>query len=172
MKVLLDVDGVLADFAGAACAHHNKPSPWPENNGDYDVVKLIGMDPAAFWEPLGYEFWRNLPETQHAWNIVEALSIHYGRDNICFLTMPCVTSGCAQGKIEWLRERWPDIPYLIGPDKRFCAHSDSVLFDDNERNVRHFVQAGGAALLMPAPWNHKFSKDPFDELLEYLNAGS
>lgn len=170
MKVLLDVDGVLANFVQGACDLHGVENPYlrKDSAGHYDIVKLLGMPDKEFWEPLGQDFWADLPKMEHADTIVELLELTYGRDNICILTKPCKTVGCADGKRIWLRKHYPQFHYLIGSSKSWCAHQGSILFDDFAKNISRFRQANGRAYLVPAPWNHLYDVDPLEAVSSFL----
>jgi 5'(3')-deoxyribonucleotidase len=172
MKVLLDVDGVLANFVQGACDEHGLENPYlsPASAGHYDIVKLLGVPDKEFWAPLGRDFWANLPKMEHADVIVELLELTYGRDNICILTKPCKTEGCADGKIIWLRENYPQFHFLLGSSKSWCAHPGSILFDDFGKNITRFRQSHGRAFLVPAPWNHMHGVDTLKAISSFLEA--
>ena len=170
MKVLLDVDGVLADFVGGVCKFYDRENPYqyPENKGVYDIVKLLEMEPLTFWKPLGYQFWKDLEKLPYADSIVEMVTDTYGEENICILTKPCDTVGCADGKVAWVKEHYPQFNYLIGSSKSWCAYPDSILFDDHWPNVRRFREKTGLAFLMPGAWNQKHGQHPTEELQKFL----
>lgn len=160
MKVILDVDGVLANFAEGASLLHNRPNPFlnPNNFGNYWMEKIWGMPQQEFIEHMDYEFWDTLPLMPDASLIVDLVIKAFGRPNICILTKPLDTIGCLEGKKSWLKRNFPMIMdnWLFGNNKNFCSHSNSLLIDDNEKHCREFQQAGGRAFLVPAPWNFKW----------------
>ena len=172
MKVLLDIDGVLADLVGGACKLHNKPNPYDnhDNHGTYDIQKLMGIPAREFWGAMTRNFWANLEPTPYMTDIVNLLVKAYGGENICLLTSPILTDGCIDGKMEWIRKHLPAFKrqYLIGPAKEFCAHEGSLLIDDSETNVNKFRAAGGSAFLVPGPWNLGHCTDPIKTLENYL----
>jgi len=172
MKVLLDIDGVLADFVKGACDLHGARNPYldEDNLGHYEIQELIGISGAAFWEPMGEEFWANLPLTSFAKPIADTLINHYGLQNVCLLTSPVRTPGCVRGKMRWIRKYFPRLArqFLIGPMKEVCAHSNSILFDDYPGNIEKFKVAGGNTFLVPAPWNSKAGDHPFHAILAEL----
>jgi len=172
MKVLLDLDGVLADFVGAACRLHSRPNPYLESEslGNYGIQELLGIPDDLFWKDMGEEFWASLDLLPDAREIVSLLERYHGVKNICILTSPVRTPGCTRGKMRWIEEHFPQFrrSFLIGPAKEFCAHENSILYDDYEQNILRFATAGGAAFLMPAPWNYKHDEQPLAALEDFL----
>jgi len=172
MKVLLDLDGVLANFVHGACRLHKVVDPYdrPENLGKYDIQEILNIPEEDFWKDMGEEFWSYLRPMRHMYDILTMLEGYYGRQNICLLTSPVRTLGCTRGKMRWIEEWLPSYKrqFLIGPMKEVCAHRNSILFDDYHRNIEKFEAAGGNAFLVPAPWNHKHSEHPVDALAQFL----
>lgn len=181
MKCLLDMDGVVADFVRAAMRLHDKPWPYGEGaaGDDYwDIIGLWSMTPEEFWAPLGRDFWSSVPKTPDADEVVNTVADVVGRENICFLTSPCGTDGCVDGKREWLAEHYPDIPTLFSvssrtgglPPKQFCAGPGTILIDDHTPSVQKFREFGGFAFLYPRPWNngHAFQGQALPMLRESL----
>lgn len=163
MRVFLDIDGVMADFVGGAMWLHGKPWPFVGDHcGDkaWDVVKAWGMEPAEFWSPMGREFWAGLKKTTEADAVMHLLKKLVGVENVCFLTSPCLTPGCMEGKRDWVYQHYPHVPIMIAahsmtglPAKQFCANAHSMLIDDYTENVNKFARAGGGSFLFPRPWN-------------------
>jgi len=172
VKVLLDVDGVLANFIKGAYELHNKPDPYAkeENLGSYEIQDLLNIHGRAFWDLMGETFWANLDLMPNALEILEILESQYGSHNICLLTSPVKTPGCLRGKMRWIEQHLPEYSrrFLIGPAKEFCAHQNSILFDDFHRNIEKFDHAGGNTFLIPAPWNAKHQETPVLALLNFL----
>ena len=158
MKILLDVDGVLANFAEAASIIHGRSNPFlkEENLGTYSIEQIWGIPLEEFIRPFDVAFWSHIPKMPDADLIVKLLKDAFGPKNICFLTKPVKTLGCLEGKKFWLEKYYPDIPWLFGRDKNFCSHTNSILIDDNETHCRDFIESGGRAFLIPAPWNKRY----------------
>ena len=173
MKILLDVDGVLADFVTEACHYndhdlHTDPDTgaltlmgsrgdeWPWPAGEYDIAGMMGFTACEFWHHLDYKnFWLGLRPYDHVSHLLTLLARTFGKKNICLLTTPALSEHCVPEKIQWIEKHLPDYAeqYLIGPAKEFCAHDDSLLIDDSDANVNKFRNAGGNALLFPQWWN-------------------
>lgn len=156
MKILLDLDGVLVDLVKGLCDFVDKKLekiPWPP--GSYNCFKHIGIDPEEFWTKQSTpEFWANLPWMPDGKDIVNFLERKFGSKNICLLTSPG-NAESVTGKIQWIEKHLPQYKrrYLIGPEKHFCSHSNSLLIDDCNENVVKFRQEGGDAILVPRLWN-------------------
>lgn len=175
MRILLDMDGVLADFVGGICKAHALPNPYldPANHGRYCIEEIWGVTPAKFWAPTDEEFWTFLEPTPEADEIVRLCTSAVGKENITVFSSPCATRGCMEGKYEWLRRHFPQFyrQFLFGPQKYLCAQSGHWLIDDFDQNVQQFRSAGGWAWLFPRPWNplHEYAGSPlslFPPMLE------
>lgn len=151
-KILLDMDGVLVDFVGGAFAWHGKTIP---DAVPWSIWEAMGLSEREFWEPLGYDFWANLGWTEDGQDLVERLEEMAGTANIAILSSPCLTAGCAEGKLAWIKRHVPQFSrqYLLGPAKEFAASPDRVLVDDYWHNVEKFRKCGGAAVMVPRQWN-------------------
>jgi hypothetical protein len=174
MRVFVDMDGVVADFVNGVCNFYDKEYPYPcDPPGDpsWDIVKLLGMRPTEFWQNLGKHFWSSLSKTPDADLILDMVKRFTAPDEVCFLTSPCQTKGCMEGKVYWAKEHYPDIPILFSvaadhslSPKWMCAGPDSVLIDDHSPNIDKWTQHGGAGVLLPRPWNRLHSHDTRDVL--------
>lgn len=160
-KCLLDMDGIITDFVSAAIVWHDLPRDLydrPESLGEFDIVALSGMKAGEFWSPLGYDFWSKLSWTSDGQKIVNLVVKHFGLDNVCILSAPCATPGCADAKIAWIKRELPEFKnrFLLGAKKEFCARADNWLIDDRDKNVEAFQIHGGNSILLPRPWNKEY----------------
>ena len=170
MKILLDVDGVLADFTGGACRAHGAENPYYQSPlmgaaGQWDLASLLDLTEEEFWAPLrGARFWRGLEETFDGGLILRDAVKAVGARNVCLLTNPSLDPefdpASATGKLQWIADHLPGWRRrcLIGEPKHFCAHTESVLIDDNDKNVETFIEHGGGAILVPRAWNGLWQK--------------
>jgi 5'(3')-deoxyribonucleotidase len=156
--ILLDVDGVLADFFGHALAVHGRSElahNWPA--GEWDMAKVMGISESCFWEKVDApSFWSTLPSY---WMSCEFLAALHEFGTVTFTTsFPYpVASECFSAKVDWLRENMEAEPHeiMIGCSKWLMAKPTALLIDDNDRNVDRFVAEGGNAILFPRPWNRR-----------------
>lgn len=171
-RVFIDMDGVVADFVGGACKLHGLDNVYYEPDFEYhkdayDVNSFSnGMDPKEFWGAMGYDFWANLDKTSEADELIEFLKKRFGVHNLCFLTSPILTKGCADGKREWVKKHYPDIPVLIScraaggePPKWMAAGPVSVLIDDSDTNIDLWCEHGGVGHVWPRPWNKAYKNE-------------
>ncbi len=155
--VILDMDGVLADFGRQAFWAFDR-----EYNVDvleagnwYCLEKeLCGGNTDDFWGKVnlfGENFWKSMKETGEAGLLVsEIKSRGYG---LMVCTAAADSPASWSGKRIWMRDHFPDIPVCIMKDKFLLAGRDRVLVDDNDENCRKFQLAGGGAVVVPRRWN-------------------
>jgi hypothetical protein len=171
MRILLDMDGVVADCVRGLMDRHDKPWPFGgEHAGEqvWDFAYLWGMTMRELFYGCGYDFWRWLPKTSEADRIVDIAVSFAGENNVCFLTHPISEAGCIDGKVDWCHANYPAIPVLgafssaavYAPPKYFAAAHDAVLIDDYTSNVVTFCTYGGKAILFPRPWNYLHEAEP------------
>jgi 5'(3')-deoxyribonucleotidase len=160
------MDGVIADFVSGVSAAHGRPSPYENGGGRgiFDIEKLWGISAVEFWKPTNsVEFWLNLPKMPDADYIVAFLADHFGEDNVAILTAPSLFDGCMAAKRKWIEQHYPQFAkrVIFSPAgaKSFLASEHNVLIDDRDENVERFQLAGGAAVLVPRPWNkdHRYA---------------
>lgn len=159
MNIFVDIDGVLADFVGAALALHKADNPWNNGNnlGKYELPELIGMSANKFWEPTNtHEFWESLTPLPEGIAMLKFLEHDFPRDKIYLATSPTLSPHCSAGKHAWIAKHLPNYTRksFIGASKEvFGMIPSSILIDDCETNIDKFIQVGGRGLLWPQPWN-------------------
>ena len=173
LHILLDMDGVVADFVSAALSIHGRPEligDWPV--GEWDIAHVLGISRSQFWgqiDQIGFGYWAEL--APYSWNNdLLALIKEFGRMTI--LSSPGMGVEAPKGKILWLRKHVePGFSnYLFGHQKYLCARPGSVLIDDRDKNVEQFRSHGGNAILFPQVWNanHQFVSDRLGLVREQL----
>lgn len=151
----LDMDGVLVDFTRGAMDLHGRQVP--PGQLTWNLEKALGFErPQDFWDPLGQDFWAGLPWTSEGRYLLTQVENLFG-DRVVLLTSPCLTPGCAQGKLDWVRREIPHLArrVLVGPAKHLVAGPGKVLLDDHDPNVESFRSEGGHGVLVPRPWNSR-----------------
>lgn len=150
--ILLDLDGVLVDFVGAACLVHR----WDAAKVvEYDFFKTFGKTDAEFWQPIdarGEDWWASLPAHNWAARLIDTVRRN---GNLVIATSPSRHHGSAAGKVRWLQRVFGNSfrNYMLGPSKHLMANQETVLIDDSETQCAAFAAAGGTACLFPQPWN-------------------
>lgn len=154
VSIFFDVDGVIADFVGGILKQHNREDI-QRKDVRWGLEAQLGIAPADFWHPLGFEFWANLPMLDDGWRFLQQAEWMLGAANIGLLTSPCDTPGCIDGKRKWIKRYFPDYERrtFFGSAKHLFAGPTKILVDDNDDNCRRFMEAGGQTLLVPRPWN-------------------
>lgn len=164
IRCFVDIDGVLTDFPRAYNERFGLNIPlkkFTEEQFPIEVGKSIEQIDAE----LDKEFWANLPWLPWGRSIMTLLEAYFGRQNICLLSFPSYTPDGPAGKMQWIYENIIQyrMRFILATNKRFCAGPNAVLFDDKPRNVEEFKNAGGQAILVPAPWNHLWVQWYYDD---------
>lgn len=176
-KCFLDMDGVIADFVGAACRAHNRPNPYrpclPKAQGEFDMAAVWGITHRDFWKPVvakSLQFWTDLEKTPEADAIVEFVCEWFGAENVAILTAPSSDSGSIPGKRAWIARHYPQfsrrVIFSAAETKSFLSAPGKVLIDDRNENVGMFHNGGGAGVLVPRPWNTRHWQE--DRCLESI----
>lgn len=159
LMINFDLDGVLAQFTHGAARLHGKPDRdsagvhWPTWNFHHEW----GIADEHFYAGMGADFWAGLGRWEDGFALLERVAALVGHDRIAFITSPCQTAGCEEGKRRWAVEHltgwnaWADV--FIGGNKFKLAHPRAVLVEDSDTNVDKWRAAGGHAWLLPRPWN-------------------
>ncbi len=165
-NILLDMDGVIADFFGSALVNINNYYPEKalseeeyRKNATFDMAERFGISKSGFLDAINYEeFWSNLdifPWAQTLYNslneiapVTIASSPIYNNDN------------CIAEKLRWLKRHFGinSSQCMFGSKKYLMAKDDVVLIDDYRKNVDKFKDCGGYAILVPSSWNTDMSK--------------
>lgn len=149
MEILLDCDGVIADFVSAANRAHGRECV-PQK---YDWWAEWGISEQEFWRPLyGRKFWMGIEPFPYARKLILRLQ-EFGR--VTIVTAPSDDPECAGAKADWLRFHFsiPQKSVIFGHRKYLLARPGSVLIDDSVRNVTEFAEHGGEAVLFPQSYN-------------------
>ena len=163
-KCFLDLDGVLSDFITASHEHYQVSysyDEYPYELGTWTNLPpetATGMTTRDFWDNLGADFWMNLPWMPDGKEILELVESLVPKEQICILTCPTLTPGCAEGKMWWIQQNLPDYArrFMIGPTKQFCAGPDTLLIDDADHNLEAFFDEGGRTVCVPRKWNVQY----------------
>ena len=170
--VLLDMDGVVADFVSAACRLFGK-NPEAEHarlNPDtgWDFFDAWGLTASDFWQQIdlaGESFWTGIKPESWAIDLYDRLS---SLAPVYFCSSAALTPSAWSGKIKWLRAfvgigHFNDV--VLTTHKHLLARHTNCLIDDNQDNVDSFAAWGGKSILFPRLWNKsKFSS--LDEVMK------
>lgn len=159
--ILLDMDGVLADFFTPALARCNNASlttisatEYVESGFGFDMAKVFCITPKKFWQAIDWDaFWSNLVPFRHAGQLIDAL--YETGLPVYISSSPSQGRDCVPDKIEWLR-RYLSVPMtacMFGSAKHLMARPGALLIDDYAKNCDAFIEAGGDAVCVPSNWN-------------------
>lgn len=158
-NILLDCDGVLADFLGSALdklnARYNRnitPEEYAKS-GIFDMEKVFDISVKDFWDTIETDdFWINLEPIPWGKKVFTELN---KIAPVTISTSPSKNPICAAQKTAWVKKHLNlDNSYLmLGSRKYLMANPQSVLIDDYTKNTTKFINHGGHAILIPSSWN-------------------
>lgn len=167
--ILLDVDGVLADFVGATLNLLGRQEVFVDR---WNFHEQLGMTANELWKKIdaaGHEFWANIPRLPWAHDVLNLLTIHgLGGfvSDVILCTSPSLSDGCNSGKVAWIRKNFPEFSrrFMITPCK-YLLRGDFILIDDHDVNVKSFPD-GQRTILFPQPWNE--NREHCHDRIDYL----
>lgn len=163
--ILVDVDGVLADFYLPAVRWHlgnlwdpdgNKEdaASWPR--GTWDIAKNLGISEEEFWRRVDTsDFWDSLPVYPGAELFLQYLKVLTG-DSIVLCTRASPGFVFPSSRKTWVHTKLgPEWPLVVMCDasKSLLARKDVMLLDDHPETIRSFLDTGGLGILVERPWN-------------------
>lgn len=157
MKILVDMDGVLVNFAEHILKVHKIEYEYEKLTGDLRESHFYNkMDS---WYNLPSTFWETIPWLPEGKELIEYIIAKYGIDNTVICTAPSRGAESIYGKIKWVERELPNFTerLLVTKVKELAASCQNILIDDNETNCNKFIAAGGKAILVPQPWNSNFN---------------
>ncbi len=169
LRVLVDCDGVLADFVGLCLDYAARQYGLTYQRAaidQWDCLAAMGLEPSEwgrFSASVGpLELCRRMATLPGAAAFLVALEAEYGPDNVKIATTPMNAQWLTQ-RAEWLEEHFA-IPvarqihihdkddltrHYIAPGPRGW----DILIDDKVENCAAFQDAGGLAFCIAAPYN-------------------
>lgn len=150
---LIDMDGVLFDFIGAALKLLEVDPKIPANR---DLLLANRMDDIVgkgrFWSKIdaaGEAFWSSLdlfPWSLDLWALAQR---EFGKDHTFILTSPSKHPSCVAGKMRSLQKHLKTHNFMMGSAKFICARPNSLLIDDTHKKVKKFEEYGGRVFHFP-----------------------
>lgn len=171
LRILVDMDGVLADFERYAfSAHGVGPATMLKYRevGKWDIGAAGTMSHDYFWvviNTLGESFWESIPPM--SW-INELISDVGQIAPWWVVSAPSQCHTSHSGKVKWLKQHiGPRFDkFLLTRYKEILAQPGVVLIDDREENIDKFVKYGGHGIIFPTIGNSLYSMR--DEPLRYV----
>lgn len=153
MIIYLDLDGVIIDFIKGVCNWFKIPHEAEKFTHWNSMPEILNISNNEFWENIKNPcFWEGLGFYSEAENFIEKLREKY---KVILISSPA--HGCAGYRQNWIEKNLPEFfkkgHYILTPAKWTCAHKNTILIDDSEKNCFSFINSGGYAFLYPQPWN-------------------
>ena len=181
--IILDLDGVCADFSNAACVVHGRydfePTRWNffdewtvRNTHGPHYTGFHAMTPAEFWKPihdLGDEFYEDIVQP-YPW-LEELIRMVEDTEDFVVMSSPSNSPAGYAGKKIWCDKHLGKVKLIVGSEKHLLSKPGHVLIDDYDVNLRNFtsVEDPGHAITFPQLWNTKrFHAGNSDARLSYL----
>lgn len=162
--IYVDMDGVVADFAGGVTEWltHKAPNLKPEQK-QIDITRWdLGLSDevwAMFWlyeERVGSAFWTRLKLLEGGNRLIKFLDDRVGRIGWRFLTSPSNSTKAHEGKVLFAKKHFDLDPrnVILCNEKHLLSKYGTLLIDDCNYNVDTFYHKGcGMSVLWPQPWN-------------------
>lgn len=169
--VLIDIDGVLADFITPSLEVASIPLQSDQQVSHWDYF-LPYMSEAEFMRRIDAveSFWANL--IPYAW-AAELVQLCESVAQVYFCSNPAGYRGAADAKLEWLIQHgFMDRGarnYILTPHKWLQAAPGRVLIDDSPCNIACFMQHKGVGVLFPQPWNSPAGTITHASRMQYIS---
>lgn len=169
-RIILDLDGVLADIVVAAALWYEVdiPKEWPW--GRYDAEKVLGLpgEGKQVWFDFPERFWVEIPWMPDGQAILKSCEMAVGAENVVICTHPTGSESFA-GKEKWIARHIPAYRKRVvyAEAKWALAHPDALLVDDYGVNIGQFAAQGGQVCMVPRPWNDNWPHR--SQALQYVN---
>jgi len=159
LQILLDMDGVLADFFNSAllaCRNANltelTSAEYQETVAEFNMAAAFDISQERFWSTIDVgSFWESLNVMPGALDLYDTLAVRY---RVTIASSPSLNPECIPQKIRWLKKHDLTVTdCMFGSRKDLMARPGNVLIDDYPGNVEKFRAAGGQAILVPSNWN-------------------
>jgi 5'-nucleotidase len=167
MRIVVDMDGVLCDFASNILRHWNSSHGTqftPDDIKTWDMKTLLGQDsdPWITKTMSKPEFFRELKALPGA--IDGLLKLQTAGHQVKIVTH--VSKGvynAYDGKRAWIEE---NIPWFDPHDICFYTRKEEIdgemIIDDAPHNILNWLKVRGHAIVMDSPWNKDLGYLPND----------
>lgn len=172
--IILDLDGVCANFTHAACTVHGHTEYVATK---WNFFEDWDLTPKQFWEPIhlyGDTFYRHIVRP-YPW-LAELIAAVEEADDWVIMSSPSDNSVGYAGKKIWVDKYIQPlvkkrVKLIVGSEKHLLAGPNRILIDDYEENLTDFRRASGQTLTFPRLWNnmHSYAGDPVEFVKQGLH---
>lgn len=168
LKIMLDLDGVIYDWLGAAINVFDINPLDPHSRkilkSYHDSIEMLRnkQEVLETIEGLGAAYWENLKLLPWAIQLYDAL-IELG--DVTILTSPGSWTYAGRGKILALKRDFDIKNFILAKKKEVCAAPNAILIDDKKKNIAKFRDAGGWAYRWPNSFCIYDNEPPVEEAL-------
>jgi 5'(3')-deoxyribonucleotidase len=159
--VLLDMDGVLADFFTLAIERLNAHTGMNVSLDAYinaktgwELENAYGISGHAMWKILEGpgDFWTCIKPYYWAEFLVE---FAHTIGDVYIATSPRPNPVCVYQKLDWIERhlKFDLSKVIMGQHKHLMSRQDTILIDDSPKNIERFNQGEGRGILVPSNWN-------------------
>lgn len=175
-KLILDLDGVFADFVGGACVVHGRPG---FQVTCWNFYEEWGITSKEFWEPIkrkGDCFYEHIVQPYPWARELLTLCRKFDKDCVFASVAGGEHASDYSGKLRFVRRHFGDMPLIVMPGntertpggtKHLLAAPGRVLVDDSGENVIAWREHGGHAVVFPQYWNA--AHDFINNRVEYVD---
>lgn len=159
--IYCDLDGVLADFNQH---YKNLFGKDPNKEDKFNIIQSCQSYP---------RFFRDIPVNPEGFELFGSLKGNY---DIKILTTPMeYMEWCKYDKVQWVKENLGNYDVYFSDQKyRYVGDNQSILIDDNDKNIQQWNDAGGTGIKFPQKTDRILAKihdvfHPEDEALKIKN---
>lgn len=181
--VMLDQDGVLANFIEGVCNVFGEPYDYSKLTknwhfwGEWAVNK--GVTGSMVNKACTAGMWETLPWMHDGRELLDLVLNKFDIEQVNILTVPMRNPESHPGKMRWLQREIPKLSsrvITVGQDvsKSLLAKPNVLLIDDKDANIDEFAKAGGQVIQVPRPWNRdsEFANNTFEAVAGRLEVFS
>lgn len=157
MKIIFDVDNVLADSMSCFCRKASKCLHSTISKSAIKTHKIVGsipLPPGEIFELQDqvWKEWTSLPPTEDDLDRKLRILRNSGFRVIVATSRPKRLTDCV---VKWLRKMNIDYDsfYSLGPSKTKSEIHADALVDDAPEQIREFVRMGRTGFICNQPWN-------------------
>lgn len=172
LKILFDVDNVLADSMSCWCKKASKQLGYVVSKKDIKSHKIVGSVPMPSYEIFKlqdevWNEWKQLPPTED--DIAERLQ-SLKREGFKVLIATSRPTRSAALVENWINHMGivHDGFFALGPFKPKAEIDSDILVDDAPEQIEKFIEKGRMGFLYQQPWNIE-AKIPGAHVIKRIN---